>query len=159
MAHTVFIINFNLLTKDGRSSAASFCVSRTGRDVTTAYLSISIRCFRVPLSRKSRRFWQHTCPTSENFIKCGGPMVTEWTSTIDSHGPASSAPSVVVLALSIRLLYAAVGTAIRLRARRPRRRGSITVRGKTFSFSITSRLILGPTQPPIQWIPGAISRR
>jgi hypothetical protein len=37
---------------------------------------------------------------------------------------------------------------------RPDGRCSIPGRGKIFLFSIASRLVLGPTQPPIQWIPG-----
>jgi hypothetical protein len=28
---------------------------------------------------------------------------------------------------------------------------------ETFNFSIASRLALGHTQPPIQWVPGAVS--
>jgi hypothetical protein len=36
----------------------------------------------------------------------------------------------------------------RLEARRPRNRGSISGKGKYISFSTTSRLALGPTQPP-----------
>jgi hypothetical protein len=30
--------------------------------------------------------------------------------------------------------------------------------GKIFLFSTASRLALGPTQPPIQWVLGALSR-
>jgi hypothetical protein len=32
-----------------------------------------------------------------------------------------------------------------------------SVRTRDFVFSITSRLALGPTQTPIQWVPGAVS--
>jgi hypothetical protein len=35
--------------------------------------------------------------------------------------------------------------------------GSIPGRGKIFLFSTASRPALGPTQPPIQWVPGVIS--
>jgi hypothetical protein len=35
--------------------------------------------------------------------------------------------------------------------------GLIPRRGKILLFSIASRLALGPTQPPIQWAPGALS--
>jgi hypothetical protein len=35
--------------------------------------------------------------------------------------------------------------------------GSIPGRGKIFLFSTASRPVLGPTQPPIQWIPVVIS--
>jgi hypothetical protein len=36
---------------------------------------------------------------------------------------------------------------------------SIPGRGKIFLFSICSRLALGPTQPPLQSVPGVISLR
>jgi hypothetical protein len=35
--------------------------------------------------------------------------------------------------------------------------GWITGRGKMFLFSMMSRPVLGPTQPPIQCVPGALS--
>jgi hypothetical protein len=34
-------------------------------------------------------------------------------------------------------------------------RGSIPSRGKIFLFYVASRPTLGPTQPPIQWVPRA----
>jgi hypothetical protein len=107
MVHTVLIINFDMLKKEDRSSAESSCVYRTGRYIVIAFLSTRCytRCFRVQPLRRSRHYWQHTCPTSENFIKCGGPMVTGWTSTIDPRGPESSRPSFESYALSIQLLY------------------------------------------------------
>jgi hypothetical protein len=37
-------------------------------------------------------------------------------------------------------------------------RGWITGKGKMFLLSTTSRPVLGPTQAPIQWVPGAGSR-
>jgi hypothetical protein len=36
-------------------------------------------------------------------------------------------------------------------------RGSISIRGKFFPFSTTSIPALGPTQPHIQWVQGALS--
>jgi hypothetical protein len=36
-------------------------------------------------------------------------------------------------------------------------RGTIPSRDKVFLFSTASRADLGPTQPPIQWTPGALS--
>jgi hypothetical protein len=36
-------------------------------------------------------------------------------------------------------------------------RGSISSRGKIFLFSTLYRLALVPTQPPFQWVPGALS--
>jgi hypothetical protein len=36
-------------------------------------------------------------------------------------------------------------------------RGSNPGRGKIFMFSTASRPAMGPTQPPIQWVPGTIS--
>jgi hypothetical protein len=45
-----------------------------------------------------------------------------------------------------------------LRARRPGDRGSIPGRGKRiFSLTSVSRPALGPTQPPVQWVPGVLS--
>jgi hypothetical protein len=44
-----------------------------------------------------------------------------------------------------------------LRAGRPRGRSSSPDRLKNFLFSMTSRPALGSTQPPIQWVPGALS--
>jgi hypothetical protein len=43
-----------------------------------------------------------------------------------------------------------------LRAGRPKGRSSSPSRGKVFFLSTTSRPVLGPTQPPIQWVPGAL---
>jgi hypothetical protein len=34
--------------------------------------------------------------------------------------------------------------------------GSIPGKGKIFIFSTASKSALGPTQPPLQWVPGAI---
>jgi hypothetical protein len=39
----------------------------------------------------------------------------------------------------------------------PRGRTSRHGTGKIFLLSTSSRPILGPTQPPIQWVPGALS--
>jgi hypothetical protein len=44
-----------------------------------------------------------------------------------------------------------------LRAGRPRGRSSSPGRGKIFLFSTLSRPVLGPTQPLIQWVLGALS--
>jgi hypothetical protein len=44
-----------------------------------------------------------------------------------------------------------------LRAGRPRGRSSNPGRVKNFLLSTSSRPVRGPTQPPIQWVPGAIS--
>jgi hypothetical protein len=46
-----------------------------------------------------------------------------------------------------------------LRAGRPRSRSSSPSRVKNFLFSTSSRPALGPTQPPIQWVSGAVSPR
>jgi hypothetical protein len=39
----------------------------------------------------------------------------------------------------------------------PRNRGSIHDRNRIFLFSTASRSTLAPTQPPIQWVPEALS--
>jgi hypothetical protein len=44
-----------------------------------------------------------------------------------------------------------------LRTGRPRDRSSSPGRVKNFLFSKSSRPALGSTQPPIQWVPGALS--
>jgi hypothetical protein len=44
-----------------------------------------------------------------------------------------------------------------LRAGRLRGRGSSTGTVKNVLFSTSSRPALGPTQPPVQWAPGALS--
>jgi hypothetical protein len=44
-----------------------------------------------------------------------------------------------------------------LRAGRPSGRSSSPGRVKNFLFSTSSRRALGPTQPPIQWVPGILS--
>jgi hypothetical protein len=46
-----------------------------------------------------------------------------------------------------------------LRAGRPWGRSSSPCRVKNFLFSTSSRPALGPTQPRIQWVPGALSPR
>jgi hypothetical protein len=45
-----------------------------------------------------------------------------------------------------------------LRAGRPRGWSSSSGRGKIFLLSTSSRSVLGPPQPPILWVPGALSR-
>jgi hypothetical protein len=49
------------------------------------------------------------------------------------------------------------GIATSLLAGRPRGRSSSPSRGKIFLFSMPSRPVLGPTQPPIQRVPGVLS--
>jgi hypothetical protein len=44
-----------------------------------------------------------------------------------------------------------------LRAARPRGRSSSLCRVKNFHFSVSFKLALGSTQPPIQWVPGCLS--
>jgi hypothetical protein len=44
-----------------------------------------------------------------------------------------------------------------LRAGQPRDRSSSPRGNKNFHFSMSSRQALRPTQPPIQWVPGALS--
>jgi hypothetical protein len=44
-----------------------------------------------------------------------------------------------------------------IRAGRPRGQSSSPGRGKNFLFSTSFRPVLGPTQPPIQWVPWALS--
>jgi hypothetical protein len=46
-----------------------------------------------------------------------------------------------------------------LQAVRPRNQSSSPGRVKNFLFSTSSILVLGPTQPFVQWVPGALSPR
>jgi hypothetical protein len=55
-------------------------------------------------------------------------------------------------------ILSAVGIAYWLQAGRLRGRGSSPSRVKNFHFSMSSRPALGSTQPPIQWVLGALSR-
>jgi hypothetical protein len=50
-----------------------------------------------------------------------------------------------------------VGIVTELRARLPRNWGSISCRGNIFFSSPLSRSALGPIQPPVQWVPGALN--
>jgi hypothetical protein len=51
----------------------------------------------------------------------------------------------------------ATGIATELRAGRPRGRSSSADKVKMSLLCTSPRPILGPTQPPTQWVPGAIS--
>jgi hypothetical protein len=51
----------------------------------------------------------------------------------------------------------AVSTAVGLRAGRPRVQSSSPGKGKNFLPSTSSRPVLGPTQPPVQWETRALS--
>jgi hypothetical protein len=62
-------------------------------------------------------------------------------------------PSVISWELGYRSRYSDW-----LRAGRPRDQSSSTSRGKIFILSSSSGPVLGPTQPPIQWVPGAVPR-
>jgi hypothetical protein len=42
-------------------------------------------------------------------------------------------------------------------AEQPRDRSTSPDVGKNFHFSVSSRPSLGPTQPPIQWVPGTVA--
>jgi hypothetical protein len=58
---------------------------------------------------------------------------------------------------SVALLKRRTGTAQSVGAGRQRGRSSSPGRAKNFLFSMSSRPALGPTQSPIQWLPGALS--
>jgi hypothetical protein len=53
-------------------------------------------------------------------------------------------------------LFVIVAISDWLRAGRPRGQGSSTCSGKIFLLSTSSTSVLGPTQPPIRWVPGAL---
>jgi hypothetical protein len=55
-------------------------------------------------------------------------------------------------------IWASVSVSTVLRAGRPCDRGSIPGRGEMiFPLASVSRLALGPTQRPVQWVPGVLS--
>jgi hypothetical protein len=59
--------------------------------------------------------------------------------------------------ISRRLAFSAIGIATGYGLDDRRGRSSSTDRVKNFLFSTSSRPVLGPTQPPIQWVMGAVS--
>jgi hypothetical protein len=58
---------------------------------------------------------------------------------------------------SMPVLYLGVGITRRSDGLRAERPGFDSRQYKIFPFSTASRPTLGPTHPPIQWVPGALS--
>jgi hypothetical protein len=77
------------------------------------------------------------------------------------EGLSSMELVVIVVVVVVILLLLEPGERSRyshwLRVGRPRGRSWNPGEGKNFHFSMSSRPALGPTQPPIQWVPWALS--
>jgi hypothetical protein len=72
----------------------------------------------------------------------------------DKHYRGLEAITVVIMKDVVFWLGAAITQSVQRLAGRPREWSSSPGRGKNSLFSMSSRLVLWPTQPPIQWIPG-----
>jgi hypothetical protein len=86
-------------------------------------------------------------------IKIFGP-VFEKIAILDFFGGVTSRPPFLELQYLYYSRNSSVGIATDYRLDS---RGSIPGRDNIFLSSIASRPALGPTQPPVQWVPGTLS--
>jgi hypothetical protein len=99
--------------------------------------------------RKLRNEELHSLKTSQNVVRAMKSSRIRWVVHVERMGPMRSAYKILVGQLSGTALVYGLDD-----------QGFESWQGlRIFLFSTVSRTALGPTQPPIQWVPAALSLR